>query len=506
MGRGLATDGTIARNLINPNVELAQQIAEFYANPLDHVLFSYPWNRGSLAGFHGPDDWARGYLVELGQEVKERAFDGHNAVRPIRFSTASGHGIGKSALVAWLIRWLMDTRPVMKGVVTANTAAQLRSKTWAELSKWHTLGITRHWYTLTGGTLGSLSYYRTADPQTWRFDAQTCEERNSEAFAGQHAAGSTSAYIFDEAGGIPDKIFEVREGGLTDGEPHVHDFGNPTRNTGRFFENMQGRFREMYRRRFIDSRDVAITNKETIEEWRLNYGEDSDFFKVRVKGVFPDSGSTQFMSRGDVESCVDLDVHVDPTDALVLGVDVARFGDDESVIWIKRGRDCEGGGYFRYAGLDTMQLAARINDLANKLRPDAIFIDGGGVGGGVVDRCRQLNLDVTEVNFGSKATQPGYANLRAQMWGNLREAIKEGVRLPDDADLISDLTGVEYGFTNSNLIQLEKKEDMKKRGLKSPDLADALALCFVWPVFPSRMGWHNSMSDQQAQSDYNPYA
>ena len=128
------------------------------------------------------------------------------------------------------------------------------------------------------------------------------------------------------------------------------------------------------------------------------------------------------------------------------------------------------------------------------------------MGGGVVDRCRQLNLDVTEVNFGGRATQPGYANLRAQMWGNLREAIKEGVRLPDDADLISDLTGVEYGFTNSNLIQLEKKEDMKKRGLKSPDLADALALCFVWPVFPSRMGWHNSMSDQQAQSDYNPYA
>lgn len=484
-------------------IELAEQIAEFYADPLGHVLFSYPWGSGSLNGFSGPDDWARGFLREVGEDVRSNAFDGHTAVPPLRYSTASGHGIGKSALVSWLIRWIMDTRPHAKGVVTANTAQQLRSKTWAELGKWHGMGITRHWFTLTGGTLGSLAYYQNDHPQTWRVDAQTCEERNSEAFAGLHAANSSPFYIFDEASAVPDKIFEVREGGLTDGEPMVFDFGNPTRNTGRFFENMQGRFRHMYNRRSIDSRDVNITNKQLIEEWRQAYGEDSDFFKVRVKGEFPDAGALQFISRSLVDECVGLDVHVAPNDPLVMGVDVARFGDDESVIWLRRGRDCESEGHYRYSGLDTMQVAARVNELANRLRPDAIFIDGGGVGGGVVDRCRQLGLDVTEINFGGKATIKGVQNLRGQMWYNLREAMKDGIRLPDDDDLKSDLTGLEYGFTPTNDIKLEPKEDMKKRGLKSPDLADALALTWVYPVYPNRHGWDGAAD--RAATDYEPF-
>jgi hypothetical protein len=486
------------------DLDLADQIAEFYDDPLGHVLFSYPWGEGSLSGFTGPDQWAIEFLTALGEEVRKRGFNGHTAVPPIRFSTASGHGIGKSALVAWLIRWIMDTRPQCKGVVTANTAAQLRSKTWAELAKWHNLGITSHWFTLVGGTLGSLAYYHTANPQTWRVDGQTCEERNSEAFAGLHAASSTPFYIFDEASAVPDKIFEVREGGLTDGEPMVYDFGNPTRNTGRFFENMQGRFRHMYNRRSIDSRTVSITNKELIEEWKQAYGEDSDFFKVRVKGEFPDSGALQFIPRSLVEECVNLGVHVQPNDPVVISVDVARFGDDESVIWLRRGRDAESMGHFRYHGMDTMTLAARIAELAVQHRPDAIFIDGGGVGGGVVDRCLQLGLNVSEINFGSKATQKDYLNLRAQMWGNLRDALKVGIRLPDDDDLKTDLTSVEYGFTGPNQIKLESKDDMKKRGLKSPDLGDALALSFVLPVYPSRAGW-NGDEGVMAQSDYDPF-
>jgi hypothetical protein len=486
------------------DLQLADQIAAFYADPLGHVLFSYPWGEGSLTGFEGPDEWARGFLRELGEEVRTRGFDGHNSVPPIRFSTASGHGIGKSALVAWLIRWIADTRPHSKGVVTANTAAQLRSKTWAELAKWHSLGITSHWFTLVGGTLGSLAYYHNEHPQTWRCDAQTCEERNSEAFAGLHAANSTPYYIFDEAAGIAEKIFEVREGGLTDGEPMVFDFGNPTRNTGRFFENMQGRFRHLYKRRSVDSRDVAITNKELIEEWRQTYGENSDFFKVRVKGEFPDAGALQFIPRSLVDACVDLDVHAAPSDPVVISVDVARFGDDESVIWLRRGRDCESMGHFRYQGMDTMTLASRIAELSNEHRPDAVFIDGGGVGGGVVDRCQQLGVPVTEINFGGKATSKEYQNLAAQMWGNLREAMKAGIRLPDDDDLKADLTGREYGFTPTNQIKLEPKDEMKKRGLKSPDLADALALSFVFPVYPSRMGWDGQTSPL-SQSDYDPF-
>lgn len=490
--------------MAQPELDLADAIAEFYADPLGHVLFSYRWGKGPLDGFDGPDQWARGFLKELGQEVSRRRFDGKTAVDPIQFSTASGHGIGKSALTAWLIRWIMDTRPHAKGIVTANTAEQLRTKTWAELAKWHHMGITKGWFTLNAGG-GSMNMYHNDHRETWRVDAQTCREENSEAFAGLHSAQSTPFYIFDEASAVPDKIFEVREGGLTDGEPMTFDFGNPTRNTGRFFENMQGRFRHRYIRRYIDSRDVKITNKRLFEQWIDDYGIDSDFVKVRVLGQFPSAGELQFIPSADVQACIGLEVSVQPHDPLVMGVDVARFGSDQSVIYLRQGRDAESRGIHRYRGLDTMQFAARVAEIAGQQQPDTIFIDGGGVGGGVVDRCRQLGLDVIEINFGSKATQSGYRNMRAQMWGNLRDAIRDGIRLPDDPDLFSDLTSLEYGYTLRNEIQLESKEDAKKRGLPSPDLADALALTYALPVYPSRIGYVSAY-ETSTSMDYDPFS
>jgi hypothetical protein len=310
------------------------------------------------------------------------------------------------------------------------------------------MGITKHWYHLNSGG-GSMNMYHLDHRETWRVDAQTCREENSEAFAGLHAAQATPFYIFDEASAVPDKIFEVREGGLTDGEPMTFDFGNPTRNTGRFFENMQGRFRHRYMRRHIDSRDVKITNKRLFDEWIKDYGLDSDFVKVRVLGQFPSAGELQFIPTADATQCIGLEVSVQPHDPLVMGVDVARFGSDQSVIYLRQGRDAESQGMHTFRGVDTMTLASKISEIAKQKSPDAIFIDGGGVGGGVVDRCRQIGLEVIEINFGSKATQPGYANLRAQMWGNLRDAIKDGIRLPDNPDLISDLTGLEYGYTEA---------------------------------------------------------
>ena len=491
-------------NTANVQLELAHDIAQFYDDPLGHVLYSYPWGTGPLAGRKGPQKWQREYLIELGNEVKKRGFDGVNAVAPILMSTSSGHGIGKSALVAWLIRWIMDTRPYAKGIVTANTVPQLRTKTWSELAKWHNIGITKDWWEITSGQL--LQYYHKEHKAEWRCDGQTAKEENSESFAGLHAANSTPFYIFDEAAGIPDKIYDVRQGGLTDGEPIVCDFGNPTRNTGRFHQNMQGKFRHRFIRRFIDSSTVEQTNKELFKEWLEDYGYDSDFYKVRVRGMFPDAGSLQLIPMSSYDDNVDLDTDVGPHDPLVMGVDVARFGDDSSVIWLRQGRDAESQNDWRrqiFPKLDTMQFAARIAEIARDKRPDAILIDGGGVGGGVVDRCRQLGLDIIEVNFGGKATQAGMANMRSQMWANLRDALLIGVRLPNMEDLRTDLTSVEYGFNAKNDLQLESKDNMKKRGLSSPDLADALALTYALPVHPKRAGF-----DGQQQNDggeYNPF-
>ena len=188
-----------------------------------------------------------------------------------------------------------------------------------------------------------------------------------------------------------------------------------------------------------------------------------------------------------------------------MGVDVARFGDDSSVIYLRQGRDAESQGIHVYQQVDSMTLASEVSRIANEKNPDAIMVDGGGVGGPVVDRLRQLGHDVIEVNFGSKATQKGHANMRAQMWANLREAIKQGIRLPDDEDLKTDLTGVEYGYNLRNEIQLERKEDMKKRGMSSPDMADALALTYALPVSQNQRSGYRSADYQQPQGDYDPF-
>ena len=265
-----------------------------------------------------PDEWCCEFLDDLGRDIRQRNFDGQTAVDAIHYSTVSGHGIGKSTLVAWLIKFIMDTRPFAKGVVTATTAEQLKTKTWAELGKWHRLGLTEHWFKFSIGR-GSMMLTHRDYPERWRCDAQTCREENSEAFAGLHSASSTPFYIFDEASGVPDKIFEVREGGATDGEPMVFDFGNPTRNSGRYYENCTGRFKHRNKVRRIDSRDVSITNKRKIRQWIDDYGVDSDFVKVRVRGLFPAQGDKQLIPSESVADCMKRPLIEDKFAPLVLG-------------------------------------------------------------------------------------------------------------------------------------------------------------------------------------------
>jgi len=490
--------------------QLADALAEFYDDPLGHVMFSYPWDTDKSIQLvelqepyasrygckYGPDVWACEFLDALGAEIKERGFDGEHSVLPIQFATSSGHGIGKSVLVAWIAKFILDTRPYSKGVITAMTDAQLRTKTWAEIGKWHKLSLTAHWFDYNTGR-GAMSLVHRLNKETWRLDAQTCREENSEAFAGLHAANSTPFYIFDECAGVPDKIFEVREGGTTDGEPMTFDFGNCTRNSGRFFEQMAGRFRHRYIRRIIDSRTVAITNKARIQQWLDDYGVDSDFFKVRVRGLFPSSGTTQFIPAADVEAAMLRELPGDKHAQLLIGVDVARFGDDDSVIWARVGDDARSFPPECHSGLDTVQLVGKViekirffKDLG--LNYSGLFVDGGGVGGGVVDQLRSFGYAVTEVQFGGGATDKiTYRFKSDEMWGNMRKRIKTRLVLPQVGDakgveIKEQLTQREFGYTLlGNKIHLESKADMKARlggGTGSPDIADALALTFAFEV------------------------
>lgn len=490
------------------DAELADAMCDFYADPLGWVLFSFEWGEGDLKGFEGPDAWQREFLEDWGKEIRERGFNGVFPVLPIQFTTGSGHGIGKSALVAWCILFILSTRPHSKGVVTANTVPQLRTKTWGELAKWRKRCITGHWFTMTTGQ--HLSIYHNDHPETWRADGQTCKEENSESFAGLHAATSTPFYIFDEASGIPDKIFEVAQGGLTDGEPAFFCFGNPTKNTGFFHDITFGRLRAYWRTRSIDSRTCKMTNKALIERWKEQYGEDSDFFKVRVLGQPPSQGDLQLIPREAVQDARKRVPEHEKWQPYVIGVDVARFGKHRSVIVTRRGRDARTIEPKVFRSYDTQQLADEVLLHVNSLgraNVGAVFIDGGGVGGGVVDRCRALGLDVIEVNFGSAMPKEARsANRRSHMYTELKSWLVEGGAIRNSDDLETELVAVEFGYDKNNRILLESKDDLVERlgDEASPDEADALALTFAHPVAPLDVQYPVPENNPEQQRKLSP--
>lgn len=202
-------------------------------------------------------------------------------------------------------------------------------------------------------------------------------------------------------------------------------------------------------------------------------------------GDYEEQSDRQLISAKIVERARKAKPIVTRQDELIMAVDVARYGDDETVIAIRRGRDAYSEPWLAFAKLDTMEVAARVAHEYDRLRPNALFVDETGVGAGVVDRLKQLGYPVTPVNFGSKPdgmTNAKVANKRAEMWVRLREWLQGESGIPDDPQLEAQLTSVEYKHDANNAILLEKKEDMKRRGLPSPDRADALALTFAYPV------------------------
>jgi hypothetical protein len=454
--------------MANAEQQLQEVIASMVYDPLKFVKFAFPWGEpGVLKEHTGPDTWQTEILTQLGQQLRGESEGA------VRFATASGHGIGKSALVAWVILWFISTRPHPQIRVTANTREQLLKTTFRELAVWHKRAINQHWFTWT-----ATKFYNNDHPETWFANAIPWSEHNTEAFAGLHA--EHVLVLFDEASGIDDVIWEVTEGAMTTKGAAWMAFGNPTKNSGRFRECF-GKYQHRWTTRRVDSRTAKMTNKEQINQWIEDYGEDSDFARVRVKGEFPRAGSTQFIGSDLVERAMVNVVPEDPLGTKILSVDVARFGDDQTILLQRQGSRVFPLRKFR--GMDTMQTAAMVAETIDDWQPDCTFVDGAGLGAGVVDRLRSLNYRVVDVQAGSSPDdKEKYANKRAEMWGRMREWLKGDVALPNDDGLKSSLTGLEYGYNNKMAIQLEKKEDMKKRGLASPDEADALAYGFAEPV------------------------
>jgi hypothetical protein len=472
-------------------LELARAVEKCALDPLLFVQTMYPWGEPGLLESHpGPDEWQRAFLVELGRDVTRNGFGGSVPVAPIRRAVSSGHGIGKSVMVAWIVDWIMSTRPHAQGTVTANTFTQLQTKTWAAIQRWTRLCLTGEWFAVT-----SERMYHPEHKESWFCALQSSREENSEAFAGQHAADSTSFYIFDEASAVPESIYEVAEGGLTDGEPMIFVFGNPTRNSGSFHRAAFGAGRDRWHPTVVDSRTSRFTNKAQIEEWATDYGEDSDFFRVRVRGLPPSASDLQFIDNATVMAAQKRQIVVLPDEPLVCGLDVARGGGDDCVFRFRRGLDARSIPPVVVPGeqsRDSMRLVTLAADILSKTysghKVSAMFVDstGGSVGGPVADRLRQLgHKHVIDVGFGNESPEPRYANMRAFMWGKLRDWLVKG-GIDASPALEVDLTGPGYAHDKRDRLLLESKESMKKRGLDSPDDADALALTFAQSVQSSR--------------------
>jgi hypothetical protein len=464
---------------MNPEQELAEDIAGFTHNPLKFVKYAYPWQEGSLEAHNGPKAWQSEVLQIIGSHLKDPA----TRYQPLKVAISSGHGIGKSAFMGFAIGWALSTCEHSKVLATAGTGSQLETKTVPEVSKWFNLAINMGWFDVMAKSIRVKEA-----PDLWRADFITWSAENTEAFQGLHNMGKRILLIFDEASAIDDKVWEVAEGALTDENTEIIwlAFGNPTKNTGRFRECF-GRFKHRWKTFQIDSRTVEGTNKTQIEQWIADYGEDSDFVRVRVRGEFPRAGSSQFIPSDIVAAC--RKYRAEGYEALpkILSVDVARFGDDQTVIGYRQGRKSAILG--KYRGKDTVWVAEETIRFIESEQPDATIIDGDGIGAGVVDHIKHRGFSTRLFEFhGGQSANDGaaYFNRRAEVWGSLRAWLQAGAEIPDDPELDSDLTGIEYGFGPKGQLQLEKKEDMKKRGLSSPDLGDMLAMTFAINVMPKR--------------------
>jgi hypothetical protein len=280
---------------------------------------------------------------------------------------------------------------------------------------------------------------------------------------------------------------------LTDGEPMLFAFGNPTRSQGKFFAATFGDERNRWISRSIDSRESAFTNKELIREWINDYGEDSDFVRVRVRGLPPRAGDLQFIDSERVHEAQRRQAAALTDDPLVVGVDIARGGSDHNVICFRRGVDAVSIPAQRIPGEQTRDLMLMVSKLSTLLdegirghKVAMMFIDGTGVGGGLFNRLYQLGYrNISEVQFGGASPDPHYANMRAYMWARMRDWLMRG-SIPKDSRLEIDLTAPGYKHDKSDRLVLESKEDMKKRDLDSPDYGDALALTFAQNVAPQK--------------------
>jgi hypothetical protein len=456
-------------------------------NPLAFVLYTFPWGKAGtpLEHFSGPRKWQREVLTELTEHIKQN--NGKVDFDTFRMATSSGRGIGKSALVSWLVIWMLTTRIGSTTIVSANSEAQLRSVTWAEITKWLSMAMNTHWFEVSATRVMPAKWLTELverdlklGTRYWGVEGRLWSAENPDSYAGVHNFSGVML-VFDEASGIDDSIWSVASGFFTENTPNRFwlAFSNPRRNSGYFYEAFHSK-REFWKNKIVDARTVEGTDKAVYQQIIDEYGADSAQAHVEVFGEFPSASDDQFIGADIVDEAMNRDKYKDLSAPIILGVDPARFGADSTVIAVRQGRDII--AIKRYKGDDTMETVGRIVECMEEYKPVLVNIDEGGLGAGVVDRLKEQRYKVKGVNFANKSkNMMMYGNKRAEMWGDMREWLRTA-SIPKDRTLKTDLISPLMKPDSKGAIFLESKKDMKARGLASPDAADAIALTFAYPV------------------------
>ncbi|MGI9491389.1 MAG: terminase [Geminicoccaceae bacterium] len=449
-------------------------IQRFRYDPLGFVMFSFPWGvaGSALEAEPGPDHWQVETLDAIGSALAEQADAPADLKRAVQVAVGSGHGIGKSTLLAWIVLWWMATRWESSNVITANTATQLSTKTWRELRRWAALCRLSDWFDVQATSI-KLKW-----AESCQTDAIPWSKDKPEAVAGTHAPHVLLG--FDESSSIADVIWETVEGAGLTGEKLWLALGNRTRNTGRFNDSF-GKQAHRWITSTVCSLDARKTKKAEIQAWIDDWGWDSDFVKVRVRGLPPAQASTQLIPIDLIQRARKAKPKVLEHLPQVMGVDVARFGDNKSVIYRRTG--LASLSIERFAWLDEVKLADEVAERIDTYEPDAVFIDGHGIGGGVISILKHRGFDVISATVGDAARIPAHANKRTDCYVDLRQWLRDGAGLPDEDWLEEELVSIEYGFSpRTEKMQIVPKEVMRSLGIPSPDGSDAIMLTFYAPV------------------------
>lgn len=480
--------------------DFGRWVLSFKFRPWDWVLACYPWHvPGSPLAERMPELWQREWLQRLQTELQRTDMDPHElANRVLRLTTAAGNGVGKTCLVAWVIHWFESCYPHGEGVITASTEGQLSNKTWRELRKWQDYAINGWQFEWTATKYRSREY-----PETWHAVATPWSDSNPQAFAGTHER--YVLIVFDEASGIAKSIWDVIEGATTTGLVIFLAFGNPSETDGGFYESHMGRTASRWIKYRVDAREVSFANKKEIAGWISTYGEDSDFCKVHIYGQFPSMAATTFIDSATVRRAVNNHIewrHIPRVVPRLMGVDLARAGKDLNTIVRRQGRKMH-EGIKSWAERDTQISADAIARDINEWQPDLVFIDGVGIGGPVIDYLRRRGYGrvIVDVQAGATPNDPEdakrYANMRTAMWARMREWLP-WADIPSMPELAEELTAPKFRFhLRTDRMLLEPKAEMLARGVRSPNIADALASTF-WFVTPSAGGTGSGSAEPEA--------